>query len=265
MNKLMYSVALATGMALSLSPSHGRADTIQSLSLTDISASQFNSSFTPLDEAPVLSSAFKYADAPVSGTVNSQVFKGTGAYEGLYAYAYQYALNNVSDADNTPVDLRGTSWKFNATPVGADLTGAGQDSYAYVVKDGAIGGLNAPVAAPGQGILAPTQLNWLPNTSTGSLLATYFDSNNGTPALQAGATSATFVVLSTQPFTQKFVGILGSNPIDPQSNLTSTYSATGGKIQPIPIPEPSTILAWVGMAGAVALARRIRNHRESLA
>jgi hypothetical protein len=264
MNKLMYSVALATGLALSLAGSPARADAIQSLSMADMSASQFNSLFTPIDTAPVLSSSFKYADAPVSGTVNSQVFQGTGAAAGLYAYAYQYALNNVADGDNTPVDLRGTSWKFNATPVGSDLTNTGQNAFAYTIKDGAVGGLAAPVAAAGQGILSPTQLNWLPNTSTGSLLATYFDSAHGLPALQAGATSATFVVLSDKPFTQKFVGVLGSNPIDPQSSLTSAYSATGGTIQPIPIPEPSTVLAWAGMAGAVALVRRIRKNRAPL-
>lgn len=264
MNKLMYSVALATGLALSLAASSAHADAIQSLSMADMSAAQFNSLFTPIDTAPVLSSSFKYADAPVSGTVNSQVFQGTGAAEGVYAYAYQYALNNVSDSDSTPVDLRGTSWKFNATPVGADFTNTGQNVYAYSIKDGAIGGLSAPVAAPGQGILAPSQLNWLPNTTTGSLLATYFDTDQETPALQAGAKSATFVVLSNQPFTQKFVGILGSNPIDPQSELTSAYAATGGKIQPIPIPEPSTVLAWAGMAGAFALARRVRKNRAPL-
>ena len=265
MNKLMYSVALATGLAFGLVGTSARADAIQSLSMADMSASQFNSLFTPIDDAPVLSSTFKYADAPVSGSVNSQVFQGTGAAEGVYAYAYQYALNNVSDGDDTPVDLRGTSWKFNATPVGSDLTNTGQTTFAYAIKDGAVGGLGAPVAAPGQGILSPTQLNWLPNTTTGSLLATYFDSASGTPALQAGATSATFVVLSDKPFTEKFVGILGSNPIDPQSSLTTTYAATGGEIKPIPIPEPSTVLAWTGMAGAVALARRIRKNRAPLA
>jgi hypothetical protein len=233
--------------------------------MTDMSAAQFNSLFKPIDDAPVLSSAFKYADAPLSGTVNSQVFQGTGAAEGLYAYAYQYALNNVADGDNTPVDLRGSSWKFNATPVGSDFTGVGHDIYGYTIKDGAVGGIGAPVAAPGQGILSPSQLNWLPNTTTGSLLATYFDTTNGTPALQAGARSATFVVLSDKPFTQKFVGILGSNPIDPESPLTTAYAATGGKIQPIPIPEPATVLAWAGMAGAFGLARRIRKNRTILA
>lgn len=261
MNKLMYSVALATGLAFSLTGSTARADAIQSLSMTDMSASQFNSLFKPIDTAPVLASSFKFADAPQSGTVYSQVLEGTGAAEGLYAYAYQYALNNVADGDNTPVDLRGTSWKFNATPVGTDFTNTGSPVYGYTIKDGAVGGIGAPVAAPGQGILSPSQLNWLPNTTTGSLLATYFDTAQGTPALQAGARSATFVVLSDKPFTQKFVGILGSNPIDPESPLTSAYAATGGDIKPIPIPEPTTVLAWAGMAGAFGLARRIRKHR----
>jgi len=265
MNTFTRSLALATGLALGLAAPSARADVIQSLEMADMSSAQFNSLFQPIDSAPLLSSSFKYADAPVSGAVLSQVFQGTGAAAGMNAYAYQYALNNVSDGDHVPVDLRGTTWKFNDTPVGSDLTGVGHNVYAYTIKDGAVGGIGAPVAAPGQGIIAPTQLNWEPNTSTGSLLATYFDANKQVPALLAGAHSATFVVLSEQPPTQKFVGILGSNPIDPSSPLTTTYSVDGGKIEPIPVPEPATVMAWAGMLGAVALVRRVRKNRLAVA
>jgi len=265
MNKFTLSLALATGLAVGLAAPSARADVIQSLEMADMSSTQFNNLFTPRSDAPVLTSSFKYADAPVSGAVLSQVFEGTGAAAGLNAYAYQYTLNNVNDTDNVPVDLRGTTWKFNDTPVGSDFTGVGHNVFAYTIKDGAVGSIGAPVAATGQGILAPTQLNWEPNTTTGSLLATYFDVNQHVPALLAGAHSATFVVLSEQPPTQKFVGILGSNPIDPTSPLTTTYSAAGGTIEPIPVPEPATMMAWAGMLGAVALVRRVRKNRAAVA
>ncbi len=48
----MYSVALATGLALSLAASSAHADAIQSLSMADMSAAQFNSLFTPIDDRP---------------------------------------------------------------------------------------------------------------------------------------------------------------------------------------------------------------------
>lgn len=265
MNKLATSLALAVGLAVGLAAPTARADAIQSLTMANMSAAQFNSLFTPIANDPVLSSPFTYQGAPVSGAVLSQVEQGTGAAAGLYAYMYQYALNPVNDSDGSPVDLKGASWKFNATPVGSDFTGTGHNVYAYTISDGAIGGLHAPVAAPGQGILSPTQLNWEPNAKSGSLLATYFDSTKQIPALEAGATSAAFVVLSTQPPTQKFVGILGSNPIDPNTALTTTYAANGGTIEPVPIPEPATVLAWAGMTGALAVVRRVRKNRAAVA
>ena len=32
-----------------------------------------------------------------AGVVESQVFQGTGSLAGLYAYAYQFGVNNVTD------------------------------------------------------------------------------------------------------------------------------------------------------------------------
>ncbi|MBV8268628.1 MAG: PEP-CTERM sorting domain-containing protein, partial [Planctomycetaceae bacterium] len=97
------------------------------------------------------------------------------------------------------------------------------------------------------------------------LLATYFDKNQGIPALQAGNNSATFAVLTNQAPTQKFVSILGTNPIDPASPLTTTFSPQNGSVEPAPVPEPATILAWAGMMGAIALVRRVRKGRLDLA
>jgi hypothetical protein len=264
MNKFTCSLALATGLTVGLAASAARADAIQSLSTADMSASTFNNLFQPLtgtDSAP-LSSSFTFNGAPVSGTMESQVFQGTGAATGLYAYAYQFDLNKVNDSSGQPVNLYAASWQFNSTPVGTNLSGT-PNTYAYVVSDGAVGGLSTPQAASGQPILAPTQINWEPNTTIGSILATYFDPTTKTPALLAGGNSATFVVLSTQPPTTQLAGILGSDPIAPNSSLTSTYSPQAGSIEPIPAPEPSALLAWAGLAGAVALVRRFRQSRAA--
>ncbi len=266
MNKLIRPLALAAGLTLGLAAPSARADSIQSLKIADLSASTFNTLFTPIANAPAISSPFTYAGSNgPSGTVLSQVFQGTGAEAGLYAYAFQYTLNNTTASGSVPVDLKATSTPFNATPVGTDLTNSGSTNYVYAISNGAVGGIGAPTAGNGQSILKPTDVYWSPNTNTGSLLTTYFDPANQISALQAGAHSATFVVLSTQPFTTGNVAILGSTPIDPGSALTTTYTTTPGSIEPIPVPEPATVLAWTGMLGAVVLVRRVRKNRLAVA
>jgi len=263
MNKFTLTLALATGLTLGLAAPFARAadiPSIHSLSLGSMTADDFNKSFHSIEGTPAMSSPFRFAGTSgPSGVVMSQVFKGTGKYAGEYAYAYQYDLNSGSSTANqaldpksppTPLDLKGASWQFNATPFNS----------AYVISPGGtIGGIGA------SGDRAPSQLNWETNTSTGSLLATYFDPIKSTTALQGGQHSATFVVLSNQPFVQSYVGILGTNPIDPKAPLTTTFAANGGTIQPIPLPEPTTVLAWAGMIGAVALVRRVRKNRPTVA
>jgi hypothetical protein len=240
-----------------------------------MSSTTFDGLFTAMPNAPVISSPFTFQGSqgsPTSGNVVSQVFKGTGDAANLYAYAYQYDLNNATDSDNAPVDLKGTSWKFNSTPIlsnvtntgtfTSDLTSTGNTVGAYTIKTGdVIGGLGM------SGAQKPSELDWETNAKSGSLLATYFDKTQGISALQGGSNSATFVVLTNQLPTQtgKNVSILGSNPIDPTSPLTSTYSPQNGLIQPAPVPEPATILAWAGMMGAIALVRRVRKGRLDLA
>ncbi|WP_422927228.1 hypothetical protein [Singulisphaera sp. PoT] len=265
MNKLIRPLAIAAGLTLGLATSFVRADTIQSLSIADLSASQFNNDFKAIDNAPAITSAFTYAGSSgTSGLVTSQVFQGVGSEAGLYAYAFQYKLNDTT-ASAGPVDLRATATPFNSTPIGTDLTGSGSTNYVYAISDNGIGGIGAPSGANGQGILKPTNVYWSPNATNGSLLTTYFDPASAVSSLKAGATSATFVVLSKQPFTTGNVAILGSAPIDPGSALTTTYTTTPGKIDPIPVPEPTTVLAWTGMLGAAALVRRIRKNRAVVA
>lgn len=261
MNKFMFSVALATGLAMGLAAPSARAATIQALDTPELSSTQFSSLFQPMTDAPVKSSSFTYLGAPKSGVMESQVFQGTGAAAGLYAYAYQLGVNNVSDADGNPVNVQSASWKFNATPVGTNFLNLDHPVYSYAIKDGSVGGLTSPHAAPGQTILGPASLNWEPGTKVGSLVASFVNPTAQVPALNAGGNSATFVVITNQPFTTQPVNIQSPNPIDPQSSLTTTYAATGGTIQPVPVPEPTAVLAWAGMAGAVALVRRVRKNR----
>lgn len=265
MNKFMFSVALATGLAACLAAPSARAATIQALDTPTMSSAQFNSLFQPIASAPAQSSPFTYLGSPSSGVMESQVFQGTGAAAGLYAYAYQLGVNNVTDGDGNPVNVQSASWKFNATPVGTNFLNLDHQVYSYAITDGPVGGMTAPHAAPGQTVLTPANLDWEPGTKTGSLVASFVNPIAQTPALNAGGNSATFVVITNQPFTTQPVNIQSPNPIDPQSALTKAYAAAGGTIQPVPVPEPTAVLAWAGMAGAVALVRRVRKNRVALA
>ena len=100
----------------------------------------------------------------------------------------------------------------------------------------------------------------MPGSKTGSLTFQYLDATQNTGPLQAGSNSATIVVLSTQPFVNEPVSLQNANP---QTSIPYAYAASGGSIQPVPVPEPTTVLAWAGMIGAVALARRVRKNRAA--
>lgn len=231
----------------------GGASTIQTLATPVMSSSQFNQLFSPIDTAPVLNSSYQYLGAPVSGTVSSQVFQGSGSAEGLYAYAYQVAVNSGSD---TTLHTDSVSFQFNATPVGTDLTNLGTNTYAYVINDGPVGGLGQPVASPGQSIADPSTLSWQPNGTTGTLRAQYVEPITQTQPLLSGATSSVFVVMTSYPFTTQFVNLQSSNPTT--GPYTQVYAATGGNIEPVPVPEPATILSWAGVIGGLLAARRYR-------
>jgi hypothetical protein len=265
MNKFSLALALGTGLTLGAAAPAARASatgtqpsTIQTLSAANMSAAEFNALFKP--DTAAQNSTIDFNGAPGSGILSSQVFAGgkdaaTGTdATGLYAYAYQVAVNNVTNAQGEPTHIDGASWQFNATPTGTGLAGAGTN-FAYTIKDGAVGGLTAPTADGS----APS-LSWQPGTTIGSIRANFVDPTTQAPPLTPGETSATFVVLSTQPPASNFqyAGVLSSNP---QTGAPAVFSPSAGAISPIPIPEPTTVLAWAGMAGAVVLARRTRKAR----
>jgi hypothetical protein len=260
MNKIHFALALGAGLLLGLAASSAQAAPIvQTLATPEMTSSQFSSLFTPLNSAPVLTSSYQFMNTTVSGVVQSQVFQGTGAAQGLYAYAFQFGVNNASDVSGEPTSVNSASMQFNATPVPTNfIDNTGAQYAAYVVKDGQVGGIDLPQAAPGSVIQSPTSLAWMPGTKTGALTFQYLDSNANTGPLGAGAKSATIVVISNQPFTTQPVSLQNANP---QTSYPVAYSATGGDIHEVPVPEPATVLAWAGMIGSIALVRRVRRSR----
>ena len=266
--------ALGLGVAaLVLSPPIARADAlssstpvIQTLETPSLTSAQFNGMFKPIDSAPPLSSTFQFMGAPVSGTVNSQVFEGQVGTPaaGLFAYAYQIGVNNVSSQIGGPVHVDSMSFLYNATPTGTDFLNLGHNVFAYAVKDGSIGGLTPPAASAGDIVRVPNTLSWQPGNGAGVIRAQYVDPASQTQALNAGANSATFVVISKQPFTQQYVSLLSSLPTT--GAYTPVYSATGGNISPVPVPEPASLLAWAGLAAGAIFVRRVRkSNRDNVA
>lgn len=260
MNKFTFALALGAGLVLSLTaPSATAAPIVQQLSTPTVSAAQFNSLFTPIDGVAPITSTYQFMNTPTTGMVQSQVLKGTGSMAGLYAYAYQIAVNNVTDVNGQPTSVNSATLAFNATPTMAKLAGAdGAESATWVIPDGQVGGLNLPQAAPGSVIQSPSSVAWMPGTKTGALTFQYLDATSNTGPLQGGSNSATIVVLSTQPYVNQPVSLQNANP---QITYPTAYSAQGGDIHEVPVPEPATILAWAGMLGAVAAVRQARRSR----
>jgi hypothetical protein len=259
MNKFTYALALGAGLVLSLAAPTVHADPIvQALSPASLSAAEFNADFTPT--TGVLTNSYTFMNTPTTGVVESQVFQGTGMFAGLTAYAYQFGVNNVADSSGQPTSVNSASLQFNATPVPVSLS-SGSNSSVYVVTDGQVGSINVPQAAPGSTVQVPASIAWQPGTSTGSLTFQYLDPTANTGPLQAGAMSGTIVVLTNEKSTtMPFVSIQNA---DPQVGYPQAYAPTGGQIQPVPAPEPATIIGWTGVIGALALVRRARRNRKA--
>jgi hypothetical protein len=261
MKKFTYALALGAGLVLSLAgPSAHASAIVQQLGTPTMTAAQFNSLFQPISGAAPMTTTYQFMNTPATGLVESQVFQGTGAAAGLYAYAYQIAVNNVTDTSGQPTSVNSAALTFNATPTPAAFTTGAAPSATYVITNGAVGGINLPQAAPGSVIQTPTSVAWMPGSKTGSLTFQYLDATKNTGPLQAGSNSATIVVLSTQPYVNQPVSLQNANP---QIAYPNAYSAQGGTIQEVPVPEPAAVLAWAGMIGAMALVRHIRKSRAA--
>jgi hypothetical protein len=250
MNKPILALLVGAGLALGLVAPRAQASTIQTLSTPTLSADQFNTLFQPYNNA--ILSPFQFdGTSSSSGQIQSQVFQGKGAASGLYAYAYQVAVNPQTDSSGVPVHVDSTSFKFNSTPLGTNFASSGQTAYGYVIANGQVGGLNL------SGTQAPTSLSWEPAGSTGFIRAQYVDPASQSSALGSGSNSATFVLMSSQlPSDIKpSVNVGGAAAT---TTVPVAYTTTPGTISPIPVPEPAAWLAWSGVIAAVALARRVR-------
>jgi hypothetical protein len=264
MKKISLALALGTGLTLGLAAPSAQAAAI-SLTPTSISATDFSNQFdvsSPLTS--VQSSSFQFDGAPPSGTIQSQVFKGIGPNAGLFAYAYQVDLANVTTTGGSPIQLNSASWRYNAIPTSA-----------YLVSGGPVGNLTQPSA--GATIQAPAQLNFdtaatSTGTQLGSLTAQFLDTKSPiSDPLNPGASSGTFVVLSKEPPTTptggtvlKPVNVNGPDAIA-SGSTTTVYVPGSAVISPVPAPEPTTVLAWAGVLGGVALVRRVRKNRAVIA
>ena len=268
MNKFTYALALGAGLVLSLaaptvqaSPIQGSPMQIQDLAPTTLSAAQFNSDFTPMTGVATLSQPFTFLSTNgTAGTVQSQVFQGTGPAAGIYAYAYQIDVNpGVKDSTGQPIGVNSTAMYFNATPALASLAG-GSPSAVYQVN-GAVGGLSAPTTAADGSVASPSHVFWQPGTSTGSLTFQYLDAKSNTAPLMSGTNSGTLVVLSTQPpsSSQLYVSLQSPNP---QNGYPQVYSPQTGTIAEVPAPEPATLIGWTGVIGALALVHRVRRKSQ---
>jgi hypothetical protein len=255
MNKTTLAL-LGVGLALGLVAPRAQASTIQTINTPTLSASTFNSLFTPYNQ-PVLSPFQFDGTSSSSGQIQSQVFQGQGAASGFYAYAYQVAVNNQTDSGGTPVHVDSASFKYNSTPVGTAFAPGAGTAYGYVIPSGQVGGLNL------SGTQAPTNLSWEPAGTTGFIRAQYVAPATQTPALAAGSNSATFVLISNQlpSGTLPSVNVGGAAAT---TTVPVAYTTTPGTISAIPVPEPATWLAWSGMAAAVGLVRRFRKTRVAL-
>ncbi len=261
MNRFTFALALGAGLVLSLDgPSVHAAPIVQQLDTPTMTAAEFNSLFQPIPNVAPIMSSYQFMNTPNTGVFESQVFQGTGSAAGLYAYAYQIAVNNVSDTSGQPTSVNSATLAFNSTPTPASFTSGSAPSSVYVVTDGPVGSLNLPQAAPGSTIQTPTSVAWMPGTKTGALTFQYLDATQNTGPLQANSTSGTIVVLTNQPYTTQPVSLQNA---DPQITYPTAYSAQGGTIQEVPAPEPATVLAWAGMIGAVALVQRVRGNRQA--
>ena len=137
---------------------------------------------------------------------------------------------------------------FNATPVGTDFTDTGTNTYAYVVTNGQVGGINVPTAAPG---------NVDPGPVVDRLAAQLDDRIADVPVPEPdhqhgparGRCHERHASWSSRRSRSRSSIVSLQNP-EPQTLYPLAYSPTGGPIDQVPAPEPATVLAWAGVIAA---------------
>lgn len=258
-----FALVLALGAGLAASTAHAApssaAASFTTLGTKDITADEFNSLFTPVNSG--ILSPFKFAGSENdSGLIESQVFKYNGETANgspLYAYAYQVAVHPTA-AGGDPAHVDSLSFKFNATGLSADPNNATSPTYGYLISDGKVGDLNL------SGTQAPTSLSFQPDATSGYIRAQYVDPATGVGPIGPDTNSATFVLLSNKPPAATLPTVNVGGP-EATVSLQKAYVPQPGTIEPAPVPEPATVLAWAGMLGAAAVARRARKARAAVA
>jgi len=257
---LALALGLGAGLAAPRAQAGPKAADFTTLGTQNISADQFNSLFTPVNTAVL--SPFRYADSSTdSGMIESQVFKYNGTTADgnpLYAYAYQVGIAPTPAGGDPAAHVDSLSFKFNATGLAVDPNHPTNPTYGYIVTNGKVGGLDLP------GTQIPTSLTFQPDATTGYIRAQYVDPATGTTPVSAGANSATFVLLSNQPPATTMPSVNVGGP-EATVGIQKAYVPQPGAIQPAPVPEPATVLAWAGVLGVAALAHRARKARTAAA
>ena len=187
-----------------------------------------------------------------AGVVESQVFTGTGAAAGVYAYAYQFGVNNVTDTSTgQPTSVNSASMLFNATPVVTSFTRLERRTPTWS-PTAQVGGINVPQAAPGMRCS---------DAVVDRLAARHVDRIADVPVPEPDHGHRTARGRRHQrhdrrdldaAVSQQHVFVSLQNP-EPQNGYPVAYSPTAGTIDQVPAPEPATILAWTSVIAALAV------------
>ena len=197
-----------------------------------------------------------------SGLIESQVFQGI---DGTPTRALRLRLpgrrSTRPTAAATPIHVDSASFQFNATPLGSDLPARARRPTATWSPNGQVGGLNL------SGTQAPTTLSWQPDADDRRRSGRSTSTRPRRPGRSAaGTNSATFVLLSTQLPCRRLEADRSTSAAAPRRPPSrSPTRPPPARSSRSPSPEPATLLAWAGMAGAVALVLRFRKARLAAA
>ena len=229
MNKFTYALALGAGLVLSLAAPNAQADPIvQTLTPTPMSASQFNSLYTP--STTVLTSSYDFMNTPNAGVVESQVFTGTRRGGGHVRLRLSVRRQQRHGHVDPAAHQRQQRVDAVQRDPGRHRLHAHGHEHVCLRGDQRSGRRHQPARRrAGNVVQTPSSIAWLPGSTTGSLTFQYLNPTTNTGPLAAGALSGTIVVISTQPFTQQYVSV--QNP-EPQTLYPKAYSPTAGTDRP---------------------------------
>ena len=264
MNKFTYAIALGAGLVLSLAAPNVQADPIvQSLTTADMSAAQFNSLFTPVNDR-LDRNNYSFMNTGHGGCRGVAGVSGNRCGRRLVCLRVPVRREQRHRYIDRSTDQR-------QQRVDAVQRDAGCHEPDQVVPGTNLRHLcghrrsNRPdqraAGCSRHGVQTPSSIAWLPGTTTGSLTFQYLNPTTGTAhRSRAGATSGTIVVISTQPLAAASI----REPAKPGAadGYPVACSPTAGPIEQVPAPEPATVLAWASVIAALAVGHRFRRARK---